>query len=286
MCLVCFSSQIKAQIDNLVVLEYSFIPKTKSEDQYSKYKIALNYPLKINQENSGYLFFGTEFNSVSLKLKDNYPFKNEMFKSLSIIDLKLGYSFRMKKNEWRTSFLFSPRIASTLNVGLTMDDVFLNGAILFTRSRSAKKGFEKPSTLVLGIAYYATFGVPFPIPIIRYSREINEHWSYAIGVPSSNFKYSFNTKNSLKFGLNFDGYFANIQKPLIVNGETVNTISLSATVLSLGYEYSFTKHLSFYLTNGFTVKLNNVLRNKDRDKVFTLDNVNSYYLKTGIKFKL
>jgi len=283
---VCYISESKAQFSDLVQLEYSFIPKTKSEDQYTRYKLALNYPLKISEKNSGYLFFGTEFNRIVLDLNDSYPFDSEIFRTINVIDLKLGYSFRMKNPEWRVGLLFAPRIASTLNTGITKDDIFLNGVALFTRSRTKEKGYEKPSTLILGVAYSATFGLPIPIPIVRYSREMCEHWSYGVGIPSANLTYTFNEENNLRAFVNFDGYFANIQKPLTVNGESVNSISLSVAVLGLGYEYSFTKNLIFYINSGFTLSMNNVLRNEDRDKVFVLDNMNAFYLRTGLKFQL
>jgi hypothetical protein len=105
-------------------------------------------------------------------------------------------------------------------------------------------------------------------------------------VPSANLKYTFNEKNSLKIFANVDGYFANIQEPLFINGKEVNSISLSVGVLGLGYEHSITKNLIFYTDTGFSISMNNVLRNKDRDKVFVLDNRNAFYLKTGLKFEL
>ena len=283
---ISLTFDVKAQFSDLVVVEYSFIPKTKSEDKYTNYRLALNYPLKVDKKNSGYLFMGTEFNRVDLNLNDNYPFDSEMFRTINVIDLKLGYSYRLKNDEWRFNVLFAPRIASTLNAKLTTDDIFLNGLAIFTRSRTKEKGYDKPSTLILGLGYSATFGLPFPIPVIRYSREMNEHWSYGIGVPSANIEYTFNEKNSLRAIVNFDGFFANIQQPLIVNGQTVNSISLSVAVLGLEYEYSITKNLIFYMNSGYTLNMNNVLRDDNRDKVFVLDNTNAFYLRTGLKFEL
>ncbi len=83
-----------------------------------------------------------------------------------------------------------------------------------------------------------------------------------------------------------DGYFANIQQPIDVDGQKVNNISLSVAVAGLGYEYCFTKHLVAYVYSGYTFRLNNVLRNSDRDEIFGLNELNAFYLRTGIKFKL
>ena len=83
-----------------------------------------------------------------------------------------------------------------------------------------------------------------------------------------------------------DGYFANIQQPMLVNGRAVNNISLSVAVGGLGYEYCFTKHIIAYTYVGYTFRLNNVLRNDDRDEVFKLNELNAFYLRTGLKFKI
>ena len=75
-------------------------------------------------------------------------------------------------------------------------------------------------------------------------------------------------------------------KAILVNGQNANNISLSVIVGGLGYEYCFTKHLVAYLYSGYTFRLNNILRNDDRDEVFRLNQRNAFYLRTGIKFKI
>ena len=83
-----------------------------------------------------------------------------------------------------------------------------------------------------------------------------------------------------------DGYLANLQEPITINGQNAEHISLSVAVVGLGYEYCFTKHLVAYLYTGYTFRLNNVLRNKDRNEIFKLDDLNAFYLRTGLKFKI
>ena len=77
-----------------------------------------------------------------------------------------------------------------------------------------------------------------------------------------------------------------MQRPLIINDKQVDHISLSLAVAGIGYEYFFTKHLVGYAYTGYTFLLNNVLRDDNRDEVFKLDDVNAFYLRTGIKFKI
>ncbi len=272
-----------AQLTDIARLEYSFIPKSNSEDQYTRLRALLNYPIKIKDKS--YLVIGGEYNRILLNLEDDYPFDTSSIDKLHIIDLNIGYTFKASEH-WRIGFKFNPRIASTLTNTLTMDDVFLNGGAFFIKDRTGAKDIPRPYRLVLGLTYNTTVGLPFPLPFISYHRKINNYWSFNAGIPKSNLKYAFNNRNSVQAFATLDGYFANIQRPIEINNQSVDHISLSVAVGGLGYEYFFTEHLVVYLYSGFTFRLNNVLRDSNREEIFKLDDLNAFYLRTGLKFKI
>ncbi|RCT56270.1 hypothetical protein DUZ96_01095 [Winogradskyella sp. KYW1333] len=274
---------VQAQLTDLVRLEYSFIPSSKSEDQYTRLRASLNFPIKLKDKD--YLIIGGEYNRIILNLEEEYPFDTGSLETLHIIDFSLGYTIKVK-NDWRVGININPRIASTLTNSMTSDDLFLNGGIFAIRDRTNATDIDKPYRFILGITYNTTAGVPYPLPFISYYRRVNEKWSYNAGIPKSNLKYFFSDKSMLQVFATLDGYFANIQKPIDVDGQKVNNISLSVAVAGLGYEYCFTKHLVAYVYSGYTFRLNNVLRNSDRDEIFGLNELNAFYLRTGIKFKL
>lgn len=278
-----FSQFATAQLTDLARLEYSFIPKTKSGDSYTRLRALVNYPIELKKDN--YLVIGAEYNRILLELEDNYPFDRLLFESLNIIDLNVAYTFKTSEF-WRFGMKINPRIASTLTERITSDDFFLNGGVYTINDRREDQTAEKPYRLILGITYNSTAGVPFPLPFVSYFRRVNEQWSFNLGVPKSNVKYFFNEKSIVQTFIGLDGYFANLQRPQNVNGKQVDNISLSVAVGGLGYEHYFTKHLVLYVYSGYTLRLNNVLRNEDRDEVFKLDDLNSFYLRTGLKFKL
>lgn len=279
---VCIHS-VQAQLTDLARLEYSFIPSTKSEDQYTRLRAILNYPIKIKEKD--YLIVGGEYNRIILNLEDDYPFNTNDLQSIHIIDLSLGYTFECR-NDWRLGLNINPRIASTLTNSLTSDDLFLNGGVFAIRDRTKATDIEKPYRLVLGLTYNTTGGIPFPLPFVSYYRQVNEKWSFNAGVPKSNLKYTFNESSNLQVFAGLDGYFANIQEPMMVNDRIVNTISLSVAVGGFGYEYCFTKNLVAYSYIGYTFRLNNVLRSENKDEVFKLNDLNAFYLRTGLKFKI
>ncbi|WP_396600428.1 DUF6268 family outer membrane beta-barrel protein [Algibacter sp. R77976] len=283
---LCFSFVCNlsiAQLTDIARLEYSFIPQSNSEDHYTRLKALFNYPIKVKEDN--YLILGAEYNRVFLNLEEEYPFDTSILRRIHVIDLNIGYTFKWNK-DWRFGVKINPRIASTLSRRLTSEDFFMNGGVFFVNDKSKDKGIKRPYRLILGLTYNATTGIPFPLPFISYYRPINENWSFNAGVPKSNLKYTFNKSNNMQVFVGLDGYLAHLQDPAIINGEKIDHISLSVAVGGLGYEYCFTKHLVAYMYTGYTFRLNNVLRNKNRDEVYKLDDLNAFYLRTGIKFKI
>ncbi len=282
-CSVLFLQNTFAQLTDLARVEYSFIPKSKSEDQYTRLRFALNYPIKTKED--CYIVVGAEYNSIFLNLEDDYPFDVENLDLVHIVDLNLGYTFKAKKN-WRVAFNFNPRIASTLTQSITGDDFFLNGGVFFIKDEKWNTNLKRPYSLILGLTYNATTGIPFPLPFINYSRDIDDKWGFSLGVPKSSLKYYINSKNSLQIFGSLDGYFANVQERFTIDNQSVDRVSLSVLVGGLGYDYKFTKHLVWYLYSGYTFRLNNVLRDEKRNEVFKLDDLNAFYLRTGLKFKI
>lgn len=279
--MVCMTLQ--AQLTDLARLEYSFIPKSKSEDQYTRLRALFNYPIETSKD--CYIIVGAEYNRIILNLEDDYPFDTALLQTINVIDLNLGYTFKTNET-WRLGFRFNPRIASTLTNKLTSDDFFLNGGIFAIKDKTKDENIKRPFRLILGLTYNATAGVPFPLPFISYYRRINKDWSFNAGVPKSNLKYFFNENSILQAFVSLDGYFAHLQRPQMLNGKQVDNISLSIAVGGLGYEYNFTNHLVAYMYTGYTFRLNNALRDENRGEVFKLDNINAFYLRTGIKFKI
>ncbi len=275
-------NSINAQLTDLARLEYSFIPSSKSEDQYTRLRALFNYPIKIKNDN--YLIVGAEYNRILLNLRENYPFDRSTLSALNIIDLNIGYTFRTSEY-WRIGLKINPRIASTLNSTITKDDVFLNGGVFLIHDRT-KADIKRPYRLVFGVTYNTTAGIPFPLPFINYFRRVNQNWSFSVGIPKSNLKYYFTDLSTLQLFAGIDGYFANLQEPFMVNGQEANNISLSVIVGGLGYEYGFTDHLFGYIYSGYTFRLNNILRNSERDEIFKINQRNAFYLRTGIKFKI
>lgn len=272
-----------AQLTDIARLEYSFIPQSKSEDQYTRLRALLNYPIEV--KNDAYFIIGAEYNRIFLNLEENYPFDTSVLDRIHIIDLNIGYTFKWNE-KWRLGVKFNPRIASTLTKSLSADDYFLNGGVFLINDRTKDESLKRSYRLIIGLTYNATVGLPFPLPFVSYYRRINEKWSFNAGIPKSNLKYTFNKRNNLQAFVGLDGYLAHLQDAVLINGQNIDHISLSVAIGGFGYEYCFTKHLVAYMYTGYTLRLNNVLRNKSKDEILKLSDLNTFYLRTGLKFKI
>lgn len=271
------------QLTDLARLEYSYIPKSNSKDSFNRFRGLVNYPIKTAE--NCYLVVGGEYSRIAFNIEDNYPFITSNLNRLHIIDLNIGYTFKLKSG-WRLGAKVSPRIASTLKQKLTKNDLLLNGGVYAINDKTKDQSITKPYRLVLGLTYNSTTGIPLPLPFVSYYRRVNKQWSYNLGIPKTNVKYFFNNQSIMQTFVSIDGYFANIQDAINIAGKEANTISLSVIVAGLGYEYCFTDHLVWYTYSGYTLSMNNRLRDNNRKEVYKLDNINAFYLRTGIKFKI
>lgn len=272
-----------AQLSDLLRLEYSFIPKRESENKYNRFRGLFNFPIKLGEDQ--YLIVGGEYNRIILNFEDSYSFETEGLKRIHVIDATLGYTFKVN-DDWRLAARVTPRIASTLTSKITGEDFFINGGVYAILDKRKATDIKRPYRLIFGLVYNSTTGLPFPLPMLNYYRKVNENWSYTLGIPKSNLKYYFNDKNIVQTFITLDGYYAHIQNAVNVNNQSAQHISLRVIVGGLGYEYNFTKHLVAYMYTGYTLSQKSILRDQHSDKVFTLDDVNTVYLRTGIKFKI
>ncbi|MCK0160314.1 DUF6268 family outer membrane beta-barrel protein [Muricauda sp. F6463D] len=236
-------------------------------------------PIKLNDKKD-YLVVGTEYNRFDMGYSGNLPFDKKEMIRFHVIDFNIGYIKKWNDN-WNLVTILTPRLASNLLDGVTRDDFFMNTSAVFWKEKSKA---DKPFRLVLGLTYNSTTGIPVPLPLIHYYRRFSPDWSFVIGVPKSNLKYHINKKHSLELALFLDGYFMNLQNNIeLNNGLIASRISFSSLVGTLGYQYNFSKTVSFFALAGSTLVQEGKLRNRERGEVYLFNNDSNFYIRTGFK---
>jgi hypothetical protein len=204
----------------------------------------------------------------------------EQIKSLHVVDLNLAYVYKYNE-DWRFIGVATPRLSSTLTNKLVQGDVSINVTVGAFRD---KQNIDKPTRLVLGIAYNSSVALRIPLPIVYYEKRFHPSWTYVVGVPKTGLKYHVKEKHMIQTEFILDGYFVNLQNNILLsNTGMASSISSSAALFTIGYQYNITKNMSFYGYAGHTLFQEAVLRDQDRNNIFTLNDAPSLYFRTGFR---
>lgn len=289
--LLCIGVSVSAsgQLTDLARVEYTFFPQRDSDNSFRRLRSFINVPLKIKE--GTYIVPGFEYRNVNLKFEDETPFSRINLDRYQSFSFSLGYTQPLN-TKWRFGAQVAARATSNFSTGnLLSDDVIYTGAVYFINDKT-KEGLDKPWRLILGGRLDTESGRPFPLPFVNYYREFHPDWSFVLGVPKSNIKRYFGDKRKhiLQAFVTLDGFFANIQDNVDIQKEepfdTADSISMTVILSGLGYEFQFTDHLVFYLYAGYTLVNDIRLRDADRNNVFQVNDVNTFYGRSGIKFKI
>ena len=288
--LLCTAPSTFSQSTDLARVEYTYFPQTDSDNSFRRFRTFFNFPIKLNDEGA-YLIPGLEYRNINLKYEDPALFNTADLTRFQSFTFSLGYTFKMNEI-WRFGAEGGVKLASNFERGdIIADDVIYTGAVYFIKIKEDERYIE-PTRLILGLQYSTTSGVPFPLPIVNYYKRFDEKWSYALGVPKTNLNYIINDRNNLQAFVTLDGFFANLQNNFNTapnnaqQGAMAENISMTIVLGGLGYEYNFTENISLYIYGGHTIVNDIRLRDSKLNKVYTINDTNSFYGRGGLKFSI
>jgi hypothetical protein len=286
--LLC-SAPTNAQVSDLARLEYTYIPQADSENRVSRIRAFVNYPIRRGWEGS-FIVVGLEYIKLDLDFEDPVPFDLDALGKFQMFRSSVAFTYKMNKN-WRLAANAGIEVNSNFEENsITNEDLNFTGALFFIKDKSGE-GVEKPSRFIIGLNYSTNAGRPFPIPLINYYKKFHPNWSYSLGTPKTNIKYSPTKKQNIQAYITLDGFYSNIQNNLdvhTVDGSiaTAENISMTLVLGGIGYEYYFTKNLVAYAYGGHTFFNEIRLRDGSLNSLFKINEKNTFYLRSGIKFKI
>lgn len=277
-----FVFSVVAQTPDVFRVEYMLMPRNDSGAELSRIKLVANIPFKV--KDSSNFIIGGEYNRLAYDLqREDITINGAGLNYFHIVDLNLAYVHRYNQ-DWRFVGVLTPRLASTLTNPLENGDFSVNATIGAFKD---KQNIDKPIRLVLGIAYNSTVALRIPLPIVYYEKRFHPNWTYVVGVPKTGMKYHFKEKNIIQTEFILDGYFVNLQNSTVLpDAGFASSISSSAALVTLGYSYNITKVMSIYGFVGHTIFQVGVLRDEDRNDIFTLNDDPSLYIRTGFRIGL
>ena len=273
---ITFSS---AQTPDVFRAEYMLMPENSFEVRTTRLKLLANVPIPVRKKKD-FMVLGAEYNTFNYTLPQTTLPNATDLSNFHVLDVNFAYAYQWNK-DWRFIGVVTPRWASTFTNEIQKEDFNIN----YTAAGYKEiKDADKPYRLVLGLSYSATSPIRIPLPFVYYEKRFRPNWAYTVGVPKTGIKLYTKKQHFFQAELFLDGYYVNIQNDiLLANNNLATAISHTALLLTLGYQYKFTKDISTYLLGGHTLTQNGVLRNGDRKNIFTLNRGPGFYFRTGFR---
>ncbi|PKP13464.1 MAG: hypothetical protein CVU08_05115 [Bacteroidetes bacterium HGW-Bacteroidetes-3] len=237
--------------------------------------ININLPLKLKK---GMLTNSMLFSRYYIDYNTDETMNTATIESFKILKYTLGY-FTKINDTWGFKTNISPTISSNFESGITMDDVFLNGSLVFIKS--SKKG-----SIHLGLVYNTGFGTNKPIPIISYSRKVNNVFSYMLGMPITKIEYNINSANKANFYLKPKGFYSNISDNLIINtDEKAEKVKYKSIQTGVNYSHAIDDFWKLSLDAGYQFSSKYELLNNN-ESVYEFKTKNSFFVGLNLKYDL
>lgn len=277
----------QAQTTDLARVEYMYVPFSNSNNSVNRFRALAQLPIPLDDEKNKFLVVGFEYRNIGINIEDAVPagFNPDDVSTLHHIEGYVGYTFHVTKN-WRLGVRGGARINSNLQGKIINDDVIYTAAAYMINDMK-DASTTKPYRWILGLTYSTTPGRNYPLPLINYYREFHPNWTYTLGVPKTNVRHYLNDSHSdaLQGFVTLDNFFSNIQKNVVIDDKVAENISMTIILGGLGYEHFFTEHLLYYAYATHSISNDFRLRDNDRNDVYTINDENTFYFRTGVKFK-
>ncbi|WP_422859513.1 DUF6268 family outer membrane beta-barrel protein [Flagellimonas sp. S174] len=227
----------------------------------------------------GYQLFSFDFNSstnlVSLST----------FEDMHSINTGVFY-LRPLKNNWRMVVSVGTTLTSNFGDGISEEDFVFNAILGFTKRWGEGNRF---SNLLVGAFYGTQFGEPIVFPAVSFSQQLNEHWSYSLGIPVTGLTYRVNAKHSVAILASPQGIFGNNSNEIAVEGNATlkNTkLQFNGINTRFSYRYLFTKNLAFVGEVGFVPNPTLQILDDENKEIFDFEPESGAYFNLGLRFVL
>lgn len=268
-----------AQDADGVYLNTEFLPGTDVTD-VSKLEAGIDLPI-INTENQK-LTFGGKIQSINYSFIDeDVPFTTDEIESFKSFSFKFTYQRRINDN-WALKLMGESQVSSNFDDNeIKSNDLFFNGMATIEKY-SAKNN----ALWTFGAAYDIKYGLSHPIPVISFTKRIDQSWAYKIGFPDARIKYTISENHNFEGFASLNGFTGNINDGIDVHKiEYSGTLRQTSYLLGLGYNVTFLKQFKASLNAGYSLYNSMEIQDYNSNEVYDFDLSNSMYLNLGVKYK-
>jgi hypothetical protein len=261
-------------------IDYTLAPLSEDGVDFSKASAKLRLPTQLKK---GLLLnsFGVDY--YKLNYSNSFDIQTNELEKLYAINYSIGY-VRPLTAKWILMGQVGTSLSSNFTSSISSDDFTFRGGIVVIKRGGT---LEAPSRLVLGLNYSTITGAPRVIPVISYTKKVNDTFSYGIGFPNTYAKYDFNDKHSLKSLIWINGFYSNLGNPILVDADIeAEKASYRAVSFGLEYNYLLNSNISLILKGGYSVSNEYHLLDTNNNEVYDFDTTPEPYFSVGLKYKL
>ena len=263
-----------------IYLNSEFLPGTDVTD-VTKLEAGLDFPLLNTSKEK--LTFGGKIQSISYDFVDlDVPFETDEIESFKSFSFKLAYQ-RALGEDWALSLMAESQVSSNFDENeIKIEDLFFNAKATLQKFNS-----ENNSLWTFGAAYDIKYGLNYPIPVISYTKRLDETWAYKIGFPDARVKFSLSENHNFEGFAILNGFSGNINDGVdVYKVEYSGVLRQTSYVLGLSYNIAFLKNFEASLSGGYSLYNNMQIQDYDSNEVYDFEISNSGYLNFGVKYKL
>lgn len=267
-----------AQETDGIYVDYERFP---SSDVGSVDKVEAGIAIPLLNTSKEKLTVGGKVQNISFYFVDrNVPFETDEIEGFNSFSLKFAYQRSLSDN-WAINLMGESQVSSNFDqTQIKSNDIFFNALVTLD-----KYSEENNSLWTFGAVYDIKYGLYHPVPIVAYTKRINDVWAYKIGVPDSRVKWSLGENHNFEGFATLTGFTGNINDDIdIYKEDYTGTLRQTSFLLGLGYNITFWKNFKATLKGGHTVYNRMQVQDYSNDEIYDFDMSNSFYLNFGLKY--
>lgn len=271
---ISFFILIVFEMTGQVDIELNVIPASDDAVGFTSSSIKLQFPIMLKK---GVLIQGISFSDYNINYEDNQMLNTNELTNFKSIKYSIGF-LKQLKNNWSFGMHISPTVSSNFESNLSVKDISLNGGIIFNKkiNNSAWK---------IGLVMSSEYSLPIPIPLVNYSKRVNNRISYVLGFPFTKFEYAFNKRNKVNLFVKPNGFKANLSNSIQIENEEVSKAQYRSFVTGLNLTHQIDDYWKITIEGGHQLYSDYNLMNGN-NKVYEFNTATNFYAGLKLKFNL
>lgn len=245
-----------------------------------KLEAGLDFPVINTDKNK--LTIGGKVQKITYNFIDeDVPFETGEIEAFNAFSFKFTYQHSLSES-WALKLMGESQVSSNFGENeIKSNDLFFNGKVIVEKYNE-----EKNTLWTFGAVYDIKYGLYHPIPVISYTKRLDEAWAYKIGFPDARVKWTLAENHDFEGFATLNGFTGNINDGIdVYKDEYSGTLRQTSFLLGLGYNITFLKHFKASINGGYSVYNTMQIQDYSNNEVYDFDMSNSFYVNLGVKYQ-